>query len=509
MSSATDPQPDPVTDELVAYLDGELPPEDCRRVESRLAMDEEYRQELQQLDRAWDALDALPAPTVDDSFARTTIELACVAAEADLTDQTIATRATDRKQTWRWIVTGVAACVVGYLAGRAFVPHHNGALLADLPAIHQQNALPYVKDVDFLRTLAAAVPTERFVKDSSVLQHNLEELQRVNSASIETRREWIRSLSPERKAELADRARAFNDSESTSEEQERIRKMQDRMRKIMEEIRNDKDSDKLQKTLAAYGQWLSRHRPDEKQLLLEQLESQPADKQAEVVENYLKQDERRASRHLNAEDAEKLRQEINLIAREKRDEIAERMRDARKGPPGEGPSMGPRSMFFLGDLFREDKRDQLASRLVGKLSSSEQAYWSSLEGPRKWGQLGIWIQDAMKLKADPNQLEKFFASDKLTPELRQRLLDKPYPNMQADLERMYLRSELGAENPGQLLFEDFGERGRGPRGGPGIGPPREGPGPNRPPGFGSPPDGPPSDRRPRRPPPNEPKQEPN
>ena len=68
MSSLTDPQPDPVTDEIVAYLDGELAPQDSRRVESRLATDEEFRQELNELDRAWDALDALPAATVDDNY---------------------------------------------------------------------------------------------------------------------------------------------------------------------------------------------------------------------------------------------------------------------------------------------------------------------------------------------------------------------------------------------------------------------------------------------------------
>ena len=93
MSSVTDPQPDPNADEIVAYLDGELPPQDCRRVESRLATDEEFRQEMHELDRAWDALDVLPTPTVDDGFARTTIELACVAAEVDLSDNTAAAKA--------------------------------------------------------------------------------------------------------------------------------------------------------------------------------------------------------------------------------------------------------------------------------------------------------------------------------------------------------------------------------------------------------------------------------
>src|SRR3954466_12203933 len=106
MSSVTDPQPDPAADEIVAYLDGELAPQDCRRVENRLATDEEYRQELHELDRAWEALDVLPVANVDEGFAQTTIELTCVAAEADLTRHTATTKAANRNRMWRWIAAG-------------------------------------------------------------------------------------------------------------------------------------------------------------------------------------------------------------------------------------------------------------------------------------------------------------------------------------------------------------------------------------------------------------------
>src|SRR6185369_16248308 len=108
MSSVTDPQPDPAADEIVAYLDGELGPQECRRVESRLATDEEFRQELHELDRAWEALDVLPASTVDDGFARTTIELACVAAEADVSEHAVSDQVEKRNRTWRWVAAGVA-----------------------------------------------------------------------------------------------------------------------------------------------------------------------------------------------------------------------------------------------------------------------------------------------------------------------------------------------------------------------------------------------------------------
>src|SRR3954464_180698 len=149
MSSVADPQPDPAAEEIVAYLDGELPPQDCRRVENRLATDEGYRQDLHELDRAWEALDMLPAPTVDDGFAQTTIELPCVAPKADLSEHSVAAKAANRHRIWRLIAAGIAACVFGVLAGRALIPNRNAELLADLPAIHQLNVLPYVENVEF------------------------------------------------------------------------------------------------------------------------------------------------------------------------------------------------------------------------------------------------------------------------------------------------------------------------------------------------------------------------
>ena len=80
------------------------------------------------------------------------------------------------------------------------------------------------------------------------------------------------------------------------------------------------------------------------------------------------------------------------------------------------------------------------------------------------------------------------------------LLDKPKAEMEAELERLYLKSELGIDERWQQ-FREFGERGRGPRTGPGPGPfegGRPGTGPQRRPDgqpfeprFG--PDGPPRD----------------
>jgi hypothetical protein len=516
MSSVTDPQPDPAADEIVAYLDGELAPQDCRRVESRLATDEGYRQELHELDRAWEALDALPASTVDDGFARTTIELACVAAEADVSERSARTKAANRNRRWRWIAAGLAAGVFGFMAGRALIPHRNVELLADLPAIHQLNVLPYVENVEFLRRLSTAIPPEQFIKDEQTFDRNLKELEGANSPSRETRREWIQSLPAERKAELADRSRAYNDLEPSSEEREH-------MRAVMNDVREAKDAPDLQRMLVAYGQWLSRHSGGWQERLHEQLRGLPVEEQVAVVRKTLDSDEEQRFRHLSLDEAEKLRQEIIQMAMDKRPEFM----TGRKGDRGskfDDQRARQATWAAIKGLFQEKdmrKRAEMGEQLTSKLSPASQAHLKSLERSQrpfeKSGQIGIWLRDAMDLKVDQEELEDFFASeDKLTPDKRQELLDMPRAKMEAELKYLYFNWKLG--NPGPM-FGDSGEPGRGSRTGPGLGSPGEAPGPNRPPFFGPGreprPDGPPGERQPRnrpprpgdRPPPQEGKQE--
>lgn len=517
MSSVTNPQPDPpAADELVAYLDGELPPEESRLVENRLATDESYRQQLHELDRAWDALDALPTATVDDGFARTTIELACVAAEADLSEHTAVARAAKRSRL-KWLAaSGIAAIAIGFLGGHLLIPNRNSALLSDLPAIQQLNVLKSVDSVEFLRQLSAAVPLEQLMNDKPAFSRGLADLKQANSKSLEARREWIEGLQPDQKAVLEERAHTFDDLGPSSEEQQR-------MRRVMDDIRKDPDAAKLQETLIAYGQWLSRKSGGWQEQLREDLQDEPAEKQADIVRRRIARDNEQAYLHLSQDDAEKLRSEIIQLAKEKRPEYMEKMRQGRKPDRMfnfEGPPARQDAMIVVSELFKGNKRDETEKRLISKLSSTAQTHWEGLsrrqQGFGKARQLMVWIQDAMKLKPNDATLAQFFTSDDVSPEVRQMLLDEPREKMKADLERMYIRSMLGIENPGQL-FGEMGEQGRMQRGPGGAGQPRRPDGgrpdsprpgeqrrrfnPNRPPGPGP---GGPNQRRPDGSPPNQP-----
>ena len=75
---------DAIHEEIVAYLDGELDEDVSQRVEQRLAKDPNYRRRLQQMERAWDCLDALPQAEVDESFTHSTVAMVTLTAEKEL-----------------------------------------------------------------------------------------------------------------------------------------------------------------------------------------------------------------------------------------------------------------------------------------------------------------------------------------------------------------------------------------------------------------------------------------
>jgi hypothetical protein len=238
----------------------------------------------------------------------------------------------------------------------------------------------------------------------------------------------------------------------------------------------------LQKTLVAYGQWLSRFTAGQQEQLREELYDLAVDKQVDLLQKRVERERDHDLRHLTPTDAEAFRREIIQIARDKRSEFQERNRQGRKSD--RTPNLARQATTItIWELFRGNEREKTEQRLVGKLSKDAQDHWANLgRGQRDFGkprQLWVWIQDAMKLKADPEELERFFASDKIPLDKRQELLNQPRAEMDAELERMYLRTELGIDNPGQL-FGSFRE----PRNATGVGqPPHEGAGPNRQPGF--------------------------
>src|SRR5262249_40030059 len=148
------------------------------------------------LDQAWEALGALPTTAVDDSFARTTIELACVAAEEDLSKhKRLVSVETRSKRRW-WIAGGVTAALVGFLMMRALAVHRNNMVLTDLPVIEQVNTLNDVDSIAFLRGLAESKLFADTVAELPNYQGTLDEFKKANAETLAERRAWVDSLPP-------------------------------------------------------------------------------------------------------------------------------------------------------------------------------------------------------------------------------------------------------------------------------------------------------------------------
>jgi anti-sigma-K factor RskA len=473
--STADPQPDlPADEELVAYLDGELPPEACRRIETQLADDAALRRHLHELEAAWEALDTLPQPTVDDDFARTTIEMVALAAERDAGAQATVASRTRRNRTLLLAVSGIAVAAVGFAAFRVVVPDGNQLLLADLPAIAQIDALGQFKDIDFLRRLSERIPLEDLADDQQSLDQQVEQLRSTGSPSPDVRRQWIEQLSQDEKADLAARVahfRAFSPAE------------QQRLHDLEREISQATDAVQLQRTMLAYGGWLARRSPGDQA----ELRELPVDKRLDRIAELVRQQERRAAMQLSAEDASLLRKAALALAEERRpqfdDLIQQRRRRDTDGPPRQ---IGPRwiALWAIGHDLRDEKsRDAMRDRLTRQLSPSAKEHLASR---RDWPeQLWRWTADSLRPRSGPEELERFFA-ERLDNDQRERLLSLPPADMEAALERLYVGEQLG------LRETEWGRGGddRGPFGWPPPRPegrPRDRGRRDRPP----PPDGPP------------------
>ena len=142
-------------EQLVAYLDGELTPEEAQQVERRLSQDESFRQLLRSLQEAWDLLDELPQPTLDDGFTQTTVEMVAVRMSEDVKAEQSLSR---RRQGIRRVAQ--AAVVAASLAGgfwgvRSLQDKADRALLRDLSVIQHVDLYTEVDDLAFLESLAS------------------------------------------------------------------------------------------------------------------------------------------------------------------------------------------------------------------------------------------------------------------------------------------------------------------------------------------------------------------
>ncbi len=244
MSEPSSPMKTPTSDEmLVAYLDGELSPEESLRVEQSLHSEPGLRKRLNDLQASWDLLSELPRPSPRSDLTQTTIEM-------------ISLSIAQESRTWRqwlakhrWLVLALAGSVMllaGAATSRALTRYMTSQILANLPSIVDFPALQNIDSREFLHELsqidnliAAAGPLAERGKigDGRV------------PLSIDDRRHWVEQLKEDSRGRLESNLREYRGAES----------QQPAMRAIADEIYADPaQSENYLQVIRAYNAVLDR-----------------------------------------------------------------------------------------------------------------------------------------------------------------------------------------------------------------------------------------------------------
>jgi anti-sigma-K factor RskA len=144
-----------IDEELVAYLDGELSPDQAARIERRMGEDPKYRARLNQLQRAWDMLDSLNRSEADDDFVHSTVEMVAVQAVEEAKTQKIRTI---RRRNFGWVsllvlLLGVAGTT--YFAARYRLEQPNRELVTNLHLIERVDDYRNIDSLEFVKQLEA------------------------------------------------------------------------------------------------------------------------------------------------------------------------------------------------------------------------------------------------------------------------------------------------------------------------------------------------------------------
>ena len=236
----------PLEEQLVAYLDGELDGESCRRIEELLAVDPEIRRKLHRLERTWEMLDELDTAPVGEDFTRTTLEMVALAAEQDVRKSV---EEAPRRRRRMWLLAGgimFAAGLAGFMAFTLLAANPNRelnkALIRDLPVLENLDEYRQIQDIEFLRLLQnSGLFSKGNSKEETVLAS------RPGTVGVKGDLvEYIQNLKPEQKDELVHKRERFAGLGPDE---------QNRLRELHEQIQKDDEADELRGITNRYYKW--------------------------------------------------------------------------------------------------------------------------------------------------------------------------------------------------------------------------------------------------------------
>jgi anti-sigma factor RsiW len=141
-------------DDLVAYLDGELPDATAQQIDQVLARSEVARHEVEALARTWEMLDVLPTPKAPPEFTkRTMTTLTTAEIPYNLSDQPWFVYVRRSATVAVWAIALGASGWLGYQVTNNWIDNPHKQMLQDLPTLQKLDTYEEVESIDFLNKL--------------------------------------------------------------------------------------------------------------------------------------------------------------------------------------------------------------------------------------------------------------------------------------------------------------------------------------------------------------------
>ncbi len=467
-------------EQMVAYLDGELSPAERSLVERQLAEDAEFHAEMQSIERAWSALDALPITTVDDRFSQTTMEMVVGAARQELVEKTQALPIRRRNNILGKALLAATVATLALLMVRLVRENPNRILLADLPTIQYLDVYSQIRSTDVLHKLYDEMGSSDWMPDipTADLEMQIADFQTLSRA--ESRRDWVEQLDDEDRAAL--RARYNRFLALSPQEQARLRELHN-------SVASAPNHDQLTRILLQYQAWLNTL-PASRQF---ELRNKPID---EAVQEIVAEQRREASHQwieLTPDEFHRLDRVFASI----REQLIPRMPPQRSGQqrpgPLDGPSARDRNSRFGVQLRQEvmEHRDKWLPQIINSLSQHNRAKFEQFTSAQQNQQIVRWAMQNRRREegwgnsqisneVSQQELERLFVEE-TDAATKEQLLALPLDKMKQQLKGLFFRGEL-PEKGFPRIPSPFGPpRGRGfgpppdrldePRGVRGFGPP--------------------------------------
>lgn len=319
---------------LVAYLDGELPSDERKDLESRLIAETSLRTRLQELQRGWDLLAYLPSPVPDEKLVRTTLELVVadltrdapeLAQAAGLPDDDAVTRQrigqSRSRRRWQTAAVFMIALVTALVAG---------SWRSRSTRLAQQNDLPIAIDMDAY-ALGTNFELFRELQDFDTWQRIAQTGVDLTLGDPVPGRPWearLQELPPDQRGIVASRWDRFGSMDQKAKQD---------LRDVAAAVAREDDAESLRTTMRLYARWRDRLSPD----LIDEIESGETSVRnaaiAKAIRNSIDEMARLSGRNLNAEAVTRINftlEQIVFQRLESQDEAMIRWRDRMSKFPG-------------------------------------------------------------------------------------------------------------------------------------------------------------------------------